>query len=997
MKKIASALSKPSASSKLWAFWIWNGKITLDGLKDQLNEFVDKGFGGVAIRPSVDMSPAYLSEEYFDLFQTVLELAKESGIKVRIADDFSMCHGGIFNDAAQKNSSLRAGKLVIKEQFKVQNQEKFTYTPENAEREIVLATKLVNNRIDITSAKKLTGTSKSTAISWKVPAGEWVIIVLKKEWQLDPYGNYIPNAFNAKTSQLYIQDVLGEYTSRFSKLIPGTLEGFINEMPAMLPSEDSIPWDDDLITKYKSRYKKDLVSILPSLFLKVSDKHASNRGHVFNFISQALTERFAGTLETWASKNKMSQWVLAAERDPDIQNNQLLDALSVVSGCDLSAVGIQNQEGTEKNFGILKAVADANALEFKRETIGVVGRNRKETSLSIQGIKSEIEKHASLGTDKIIIDGCFFNMSHRSFIKTPFNPFWYHVDWEKMKDLSEYSERLLSLSNSIQKNTELAVLFPSASAMADYLPSDNADFKRAMFAFTKTVDSMRAEGLDFDVVTESFLSGCTIKANGEFGPTTKIRKGNYKAIVVPYSRLIANSTFVFLEKLAIKKGSVFFIDEAPTGNFDDGQSDSFESRVSKLLRSKGKCVYVSSPDDITVNLDTEQAISVTSNGKPCGDIVATVGTEAGATVAILTNEDSRRDLYTNIEISNNKYVYLLDLETGLILDIDEKEDIDDAVMVSFSFLPKQTVALVATTAKATGISAKESKTHPINLWASDEKDYSVVLKDKWTFIADSLNALPLASWKMRIGLSRDHGGFSHYYESYFEVEELPETCLLAFMDSGSGSSVGDFSDIEISINGAIASVYKPEIIEESEEMSENDKGIKEFYDGAIVKYDIKGAVVKGVNRISIRTLGVSIDPASVTYPAMIVGNFSISKGQRGWKICNPEVESAYGSWTKSGYPFLSGKGSYTHIFEVPSDYKRVLLRMGEVSGGVEVNINETDLEPLCWQPLCYDITKIVEQRRNRLNVTVSNNPDNILRMGAVPSGIISEVYLDIYS
>lgn len=996
MKKIATALTKPSASSKLWAMWIWNGKISSDGVKNQLNELIEKGFGGVAIRPSVDMQPGYLSEEYFDLFQEVLESAKASGIKVRIADDFSMCHGGFFHNAAIKNSSLRAGKLVLKEVLDVPGQEKFSYTTEGADKEIILAAKVINNRIDIASVKKLVPAAKSNAISWKATSGDWKVLILKKDWQLDPYGNYVPNVFNAKTSQLYIQDVLGEYTSRFSKYVSNTLEGFINEMPAMLPGNVSIPWDDDLVTKYKSRYKKDLVSILPSLFLKVNDKYASNRGHVFNFISQALTERFAGSLETWASKNKMSQWVLAAERDPALQNSQLTDALAVING-DLSSVGIQNQEGTDKNYGILKAVADANALEYKRETIGVVGRNRKDAGSSVQGLKNEIEKHATLGTSKIIVDGCFFNMSHRSFIKTAFNPFWYHSEWDKMKALCEYSERLLSLADTMQKSSDVAVLLPSASAMADYLPSDSGDFKKAIFAFTKTIDAMNAANIEFDVVTESFISSCSIKANGEFGPTTKVRKGSYKAIVVPYSRLIANSTFVFLEKLAIKKGSVFFIDEAPMGNFDDGQSDSFESRVSKILRSKGKCVYVSSPDDISVNLDIKPVVSVTSNGKPCSDIFTTVGSEQGGTLAILTNEDNRRDSFTTVEVEDHKYVYLLDLETGLILDFLEKENIDNSVLVNLTLLPKQTVALLATTAKATGVSVKESKTHPINLWGSTEKGYSVVLKDKWTFTSDSLNALPLASWKMRIGLSRELGGFSHYYESYFEVEELPETCLLAFMDSGSGSSVGDFSDLEISVNGSIANIYKPEEIEGSEEISENDKGIKEFYDGAIVKYDIKNAVVKGVNRISIRTVGVSVDPASVVYPAMVVGNFSVAKGQRGWKICNSEVEAAYGSWSKSGYPFLSGKGSYSHIFEVPSDYKRVLLRFGEVSGGVEVNINENDLEPLSWQPLCYDITKIVEQRRNRLNITVANNPDNILRMAAAPSGIISEVFLDIYS
>jgi hypothetical protein len=43
-----------------------------------------------------------------------------------------------------------------------------------------------------------------------------------------------------------------------------------------------------------------------------------------------------------------------------------------------------------------------------------------------------------------------------------------------------------------------------------------------------------------------------------------------------------------------------------------------------------------------------------------------------------------------------------------------------------------------------------------------------------------------------------------------------------------------------------------------------------------------------------------------------------------------------------------------------------------------------------------DITDVCETRRNELSVRVVNTIDNILRMNGRPSGLMGEVYVDVY-
>jgi len=98
-------------------------------------------------------------------------------------------------------------------------------------------------------------------------------------------------------------------------------------------------------------------------------------------------------LESWAKKSRLSQWTLSPERNVLQTNNALRDVCALANG-SLSAVGVQNQEGTEDNYVATRAVADGNAIEFRRGTVSVIGRNRLCAGSTLQSLKTEIDHHA---------------------------------------------------------------------------------------------------------------------------------------------------------------------------------------------------------------------------------------------------------------------------------------------------------------------------------------------------------------------------------------------------------------------------------------------------------------------------------------------------------------------------------------------------------------------------------------------------------------------------
>jgi hypothetical protein len=1001
LSTLKNFVAKPGREFRPWAIWIWNQRITKIEIERQLKAFIEQGFGGIAVRPGRDMQPAFMSESFLDLFGHVLSIAKVAGIGIRIAEDFALPSAGVLETLAQRFASFRAQTLGLVHQEIVPDKGIFEKTFDDAdfpEQYLAFTGKAVNGKLIFSSVKQLAPTQGKNTLSWQPPSpGEWMVVVCKKTPVISPEGRYIPNILNPKVAQAYIKEVLEPLKTLFSKYMPTTFEGFITEMPTYIPSTNGIPWDDDLVIKYKSKYKKEMLKVIPALFVDVQDREAKNRIHLYTYIAHSMYERFPAVFETWAKRFRLSQWVLTPEKSLHTEENISKDCFSIPA-LPFSSTGIQNQDGTHDSISAYRAHADLNATEFRRETITMLGRNRQGMGATLQSLKTEIENAVSCGNSRLILDGCFFNLSHHSYLRTPYNPSWYYPSGEHLRSVNEYAARLQIITNGLQANRSVAVLLPVQSMMADFMPTNIENARKAANALHAVIEVLEKNKISYDIISEERLLSCSIKVNGDFGTADRIRKGNYQALVIPYARSISRSLFVFVERLGIKKGKAIFIDNAPVGNLDDGITPAFSERVEKILKSKKEFICVSPAKDLpSVLKHIPKSLDILVNGKPCADLCAYHGYALDHEVVMIYSTTETKDYFATISFPGLNHVYLADSLNGEIHEIPEAVATETGVEITLSFNPLQCYTLCASAAKLPVTSPNKTDTHGIDAFAALPRSYRIVLKDQWTFTPESLNAMPLANWNTRIGLSRDSGSFSHFSESYFEVKEIPTECvvlLCGIPDSGTGGGADRHVPIyEISINGAVVGPYRsPTSLEAGASLP-----VWDMYCGVnALKYNIKDFLIRGFNRIAIRTLSGNGDPYPILYPPVIAGTFSISKGQKGWTVDVPETLIGYDSWTRHGFPYLSGCGIYSQKFELPSEKHRVVLNFSQTSGIVDVSINDVALGTLLWQPMAIDITGKCAHRRNDLTVRVYNSMDNLLRMNSRPSGLIGEVLLDVY-
>lgn len=1007
MKNAKSFLVKPSRESQPWAIWIWNLAISKEEMVSQLTDFASKGFGGVIIKASRDMTPAYLSREFIELFTTAVQKAQDLGIGVRLGTDFSINWNTGLDSILNQYKELRAHYLTLVQ----------IITPSDGKHEIeivlkepsetiLLAAKFIESVVCLDDVKQLTTNGKNSVL-WKVPGPDWKVLVLEKHFPIDCSGSFVPNLFNSRIAQVFTQSVLEPCIEPISKFIPNTFEGLLLELPSLQPYEKSIPWDDEFVARFKAKYKKDLVKLLPALFFETTPTAHRTRIQVYEFIHHTMHEKFTQSIEQWVKKNHLTLWTLFSEKSIEKPLHSLVD-LTVPVDEGLTHVGFQNQDVSKENIYFQKLINDINTIQCKRLNLSVLGRNKTGNAGTIHSIKAEFDKSISQGISKVIIDGAFFNADQRSYVKTPYNLSWYSPEWEHVNVLTSYISKTNECIKDTFTNHEVAVISPTPYLQASYVPEQLEAMHKGVSQFVEVLEKLDHAKLEYDCVQEDFLLSFEVHGDGTCGPSNeKTKKGpNYKILIVPCASVVSRSLLVFIEKFIAKEGIVFFIEESPRGTYEDGFGGVTQTRVQKILASKKGSARVCPVNDIETTLadfNTSGAQAIYLD-RSCPDIIVKQRLHESHKLFIFHNQSENNDYTAIIELPSEKHYFAIDCEDSRIFEIQPIETEENRSQFSLNFGPLSTYIIVSSpTQIPTQGTAKSSR--GVDPFTIGPRNYRIMLKEPWEFKPLSYNAFPLSNWNIRIGLSRESGGFSHFFESFFQAKIIPDNCFFVLCGMGGNfRTKGPESILEICVNGTrVDKVVIPVGMTSADAKTQalaNDIPLQEtmrkWFGPHAMAFNIKSALMKGMNRISFRSAGMIDDPQSLIYPMVIVGDFALSKGTRGWSLDKDITSANQDSWTKSGYPYLTGKASYRQTFEIPHEYKRLLLRFSNVSGIVHARLNDKDLGNFYWHPMEIDITEICEQKRNELTIAVVNTIDNILKMNGRASGLTGGVFIDVY-
>lgn len=975
MKNLKAVLAKPDRDFQPWGIWIWNLKISERELIDQISSLADYGFGGLAIKPVSGMTPEFFSEEFFELFDLVLKKAQKLNISIRLINTFM--ESAIW-DSALLLKRMRAKNLIFEQCSEMKGPCVFRIERADPGCNIVLAIQDGQPEHVQTDVKVLKGKTDGVTCEYKLPSGSFRVMVFKKEFLKSSYGKYIPNILNADVSRVYAE-VFECFCEKFSKSIPAVFQGFINEIPDIYQLKKSFPWDDNIVLAFKNKFKKDLLACFPVLFGDNYDLSNMIRMQMYECIHEMIRKNIIKSMDDWTAKTGMTQWILY----PEQYAGKELFVKDIAGECNSlqSVSGLQLPSRKPKNYQFKKNIISNIIMNReKSDVLDVVGCDRLCQGGIIQSLKDEFDKSIHYETTHTLINGILFNIDSDFQMKNFYSFSKQSPEWKYIKLFCDYVSRMNAIARGIRWDRPVAILVPWV------LSGDVFDNSVEKFmGINELLNVVKKSGAGFNFVNEQMLGRCSLITGGDFLLPKGRYNGKYKMLVIPDVAYLSDQTVSVIAKLLKNGGRVLFIDSVP-------------KTVKKSLKARErKQIRMITLPELEEELGPLSVISYKHDDSSDSDLYCSYGTGNEYELWLLYNPCTENKKHVKLFATpDDKSFYSLNCKDCEICEIKDYQKNEDRCIIPVCVPPLCTQII---------ISADKNMMHGYfkqirKKVTSNRKNnfYSIMLKDQWKFRPGSFNALPLAVWNLRLGLSRRSGGFSRYYESYFSVKDIPSSCYLVLREL-------EMSEIPIEVlfNGTKAEVCK-KINEESIDFKHNKEQIntlftyKNYHFGLrSVLYDIGKNLKKGFNRISARFSGADIfDSGLLKLPPVVIGNFAITKSSNGWVIENHYGITSHDSWTNYGYPFMSGSGIYRQSFEIPAEYKKLILRFSKVSGPVEVSINEKYLGQCCWCPVEFDITDYCESKRNELTVNVINTLDNLLGLNTQLSGLTGEVYLDVY-
>ncbi len=225
------------------------------------------------------------------------------------------------------------------------------------------------------------------------------------------------------------------------------------------------------------------------------------------------------------------------------------------------------------------------------------------------------------------------------------------------------------------------------------------------------------------------------------------------------------------------------------------------------------------------------------------------------------------------------------------------------------------------------------------------------------------------AWEMQLPAERyeQHYPVTLWYRTSFRMKFVPPNIRMV-IDGFSGSSH------HLYLNGCEVA----------------DKGKRSSLDAEMKEVNIQPFVREGLNVVTVK-LVVNRRTDGILDLLKILGDFALEKENGEYVIIKRKERIKAGDWTKQGYPFYSGTGIYRNEVSVPAGYLegRTFLEAECGDDVLDVRVNGS---PACiapWHPYRLDVSSLLREGPNTIELRVTNTLINMLEAVQKPSGLFS--------
>lgn len=738
-------------------FWSWNGELEKDELIRQSHVLGEMGFGGYFMHSRSGLITEYLGDEWFDLINSTADAGEKEGLEVWLYDEDRWPSGSA------------GGKVSEDPEYRMKSLTLFETPPEQFlwEDDILCAFGAVvaPDGIALTDCRSLKREDDvEDTLDSLSGEGERKVLVFRIVPDA-PNSNYNGNTYidtmNRDAVAKFIEITHEEYKKRCGDRMGRSIKGIFTDEPHRgfvmkdIQTENgvritSMPWTDDILEEFKTRYGYDILPLIPTLFYRMGGETLSKaRIDYIDLTCNLFNERFMAPINTWCEENGIVY-------TGHLLNENSMAGQTVPNGSIMRSYLYMGYPGID----ILTDKADCYWIVKQLSTIS--RQFNKPWMLSelygCTGWELPLRQHKTVGDWQALFGinvRCphlsWYTMEGASKRDYPASISYQSSCWQDYHFVESYFARFGMLLAQGKADCDVLVMNPVESVWglvhigwASWVFSADPEVDAVEDLYAGTFLHLVGEHIDFDYGEEQIMNeshGFRLDAGGT--PVLTVGQCEYRFVVVSGMLTMRGSTCRILDEFLRFGGKVIFAGDLPT-HIDGVPSDGCR----ELLKHSGALrVSLEELGQTIRRLEEELPGSGTVRIDGPKTVMTQVRKLENSYIVALVNDDKVNPA-TNVMLGvpGEYQAQLWDMESGMRSCLPTVQA-EDGISVKVDLEPAGSMAVVFT-----------KETEELPRWKAPADQLTGVLKSgEYAYELDEPNVCVLDYARMRFGADTEFG------------------------------------------------------------------------------------------------------------------------------------------------------------------------------------------------------------------------------------------------
>lgn len=697
---VAEEFRNPPVRARIKPFWFWNGQMTKEEIRRQIQEMAKKGLGGMFICARQGMTVPYLSDEWFELVDFACREAKVAGLEAWLYDEYpypsGMSGGEVLLEHPEAEHKVlkhecfdaQGGEMIEKmlDWSKVLCAKAFPVREDKTvdwENGLDLSTKIgvlqtekIYQQTGLTryNNKRFFSYEPQKVLKTTLPEGTWSVQIALESSLGDfkYYGGFF-DPCNKEAVRTFLNTTHERYARTNGEEFGVSVFGMFSDEVGLL---SPIPWSPEIAKEFTKRNGYSITEHLPALFDRTYPNAAKIRYDLYETAHQVFRESYHKQVSDWCREHKL--WY--ATEVPSMRHST--QRFSDIVGGDTAH---------EKLGRSLEWIYDAYLPNYRSNAKAVSSLARQlgkpyamiesfhsvGWTMTMEDAKWMIDRLGSSGINLYNFHAFYYTIQDITKHDAPPSQFLQNPYWTHYRKLADYVGRMGVLVGGTEAQIEIAVLDPIAALWTKLgnpfhgfpYRGEDADEKSSCDQirdrWVAVCKELLFAQLDYDHLDDEMLAEARI-IDGKLC----IGRAGYSVVVLPECDCMERASRDKLEAFVKAGGHVIAIGQLPSVSIEEEESDEETKKAWEELAQTDGAIRLAGdlaklPDACRRWICEKARVKVLS-----GDHKSVIGvvrkeTESGALFVFAANQGSEP---VQIQIATEKMydISQYDLESGSV-------------------------------------------------------------------------------------------------------------------------------------------------------------------------------------------------------------------------------------------------------------------------------------------------------------------------------------------